>query len=181
MNRSQDADFSAFVAAHGHALEQFAFALTGDRQRAEDLVQMSLLKAYRRWNRLAAVEYREAYLRRMLTNGYLDWRRRRSNTELPVDLLPEDGRNAPDTAVGVVDRDELQRALSTLSPHQRAVLVLRHVEGLPDEDIAALLGCGLGTVRAHAARGRERVRRALSPIATPSTQAGATQNPEHLG
>lgn len=164
MNRSPDGNFEAYVTARGHWLERYAYALTGDRQRAEDLVQNALLQTYRHWARITAVEHPDAYVRRVLTNGYLDWRRRRRNSELPTDELPEPD-SSPDLAVGVVDRDELQRALQTLSPHQRAVLVLRHLEGLDDESIASLLGCSAGTVRSHAARGADRVRAFLNQSA----------------
>ncbi len=173
MNRTRDGAFTACVTAGGRAWERYAYALTGDAQRAEDLLQTVLLQAYRRWSRIAAVEHPDAYIRRMLTNSYLDWRRRRTNSEVPTDEIGDDACG-PDPAVGVVERDELQRALAHLSPHQRAVLVLRHVEGLDDEAIAALLGCGVGTVRSHAARGRARIRLALA-----DNQSAPTAPEEH--
>lgn len=166
MSRSSDREFSAWVAARGRALERYAFVLTGDRERAEDLVQNALLRVYRHWNRVAAMEQPDAYVRRIVTNQYLDWRRLRRNAEIPDPVEPD--RPAPDPAVGVVDRDELARALQGISPHQRTVLVLRHVEGLDDEAIAAVLGCSAGTVRSHAARGRERLRVLLSGNQLPS-------------
>lgn len=162
MERSRDAEFSAYVRAQGPTWERYAYALTGDPQRAQDLLQSVLLTAYRRWSRITAVEHPDAYVRRMLTNGYLDWRRRRRNSEIPTGELGEaDSDAGPDPAIGVVDRDELQRALQLLSPHQRTVLVLRHVQGRTDEEIATILGCSVGTVRTHASRGQRRVRHAL--------------------
>src|SRR3954447_2870028 len=155
MSRSRDIEFSAYVQARGRAWERYAYALTGDAHRAQDLAQTVLLQAYRRWSRISSVEQPDAYVRRMLTNGYLDWRRRRGNSEVPTEVLPDED-SIPDPAIGVVDRDELQRALLELSPHQRTVLVLRHLEGQSDDEIAALLGCSVGTVRSHAARGRAR-------------------------
>ena len=168
MNRTRDAEFAAYVQARGRAWERFAYVLTGDAHRAQDLVQTVLLKAYRRWDRIAELEHPDAYIRRMLTNGYLDWRRRRGSAELPVDEIPDDN-SVPDPAIGVVDRDEVHRALQDLSPHQRTVLVLRHVEGLDDVDIAAVLGCSVGTVRSHAARGRARMYLALTSENRPTT------------
>ncbi len=156
MSRIRDREFAGWVAAHGRALERYAFVLTGDRQRAEDLVQSALLRVYRHWNRLSTLEHPDAYVRQILTNLYLDWRRRQQNAEIPT---PDRGDpQAPDPAIGVVERDRLARALQGLSPHQRTVLVLRHVEGLDDEAIAAVLGCSVATVRSHAARGRQRLR-----------------------
>ena len=161
MSRSSDREFAGWVAAKGPAMERYAFVLTGDRQRAEDLVQNTLLRVYRQWGRLSEMEHPDAYVRRMVTNQYLDWRRRRQNTESPDPMENDDGA-APDLAIGVVDRDELARALQGITPHQRTVLVLRHVEGLDDDAIATVLGCSATTVRSHAARGRERLRSLLS-------------------
>jgi RNA polymerase sigma factor (sigma-70 family) len=78
----------------------------------------------------------------------------------------------------VVNRDELQRALLELSPHQRTVLVLRHLEGQGDDEIAALLGCSVGTVRSHAARGRARVREFLSETHSAPGLSGAGTLPK---
>ena len=180
MNRTRDGEFEAYVLARGRALERFAYALTGDAHRAQDLVQNVLLKAYRRWDRITALEHPDAYLRRMLTNGYLDWRRRRGSTELPVDEIP-DHEALPDLAVGVVDRDQLTRALRQLSPHQRAVLVLRHIEGQSDEDIATALGCSIGTVRTHATRGRVRLHAALTDPNPAGTTGARTAEPRASG
>ena len=156
-------DFSDYVTANGRALEQYAFVLSGDRQRAQDLVQTALLKACRHWRRVAGMEFPDAYVRRIITSCYLDWRRRRSNAEMPLDGptgQPElvDESNPADR---VVQRDELRRALGTVSQHQRAVLVLRYFEGLDDDAIAAHLGCSVGTVRTHASRGLARLRAAM--------------------
>jgi RNA polymerase sigma-70 factor (sigma-E family) len=157
-------EFEEYVAARGRALEQYAFVLTGDRHRAQDITQIALAKAYRRWRWVTRAEHPDAYVRRMVTNSFLDWRRRRGSDEQPVDAIPEEpGSGAPDPADRIVLRDELMRALSTLTPHQRAVLVLRHYEGHDDAAIAAILDCSEGTVRTHASRGAQRLRAVLDP------------------
>ncbi|HST68014.1 MAG TPA: SigE family RNA polymerase sigma factor [Mycobacteriales bacterium] len=158
-------EFSQYVTARGPALERFAYVLTGDADLAQDLVQTALLKAYRRWRWVARVEHPDAYVRRIVTRSYLDWRRRRSSSEQPVDAVPE--RAGPDLADGVADRDQLHRALRTLTPRQRAVLVLRHYEGLDDAAIAGLLRCGEVSVRSHASRGAARLRASLDPTISP--------------
>lgn len=158
-------DFSEYVTARGPALERFAFVLTGDAHLAQDLVQTALLEAYRRWRWVARADHPDAYVRRIVATSYLDWRRRRSNAEAPVGALPEPA--GPDLADGVADRDQLRRALATLTPRQRTVLVLRHYEGLDDAAIAALLRCGEPSVRTHASRGLQRLRAALDPTSLP--------------
>jgi RNA polymerase sigma-70 factor (sigma-E family) len=161
-------EFEEYVAARGRALEQYAFVLTGDRHRAQDLTQTALAKTYRNWRRITRVEHPDAYVRRIVTNSYLDWRRRRAATEEPVDVISDEAAgSSPDPADRVVLRDELQRALTTLTTYQRAVLVLRHYEGHDDAAIAAILGCGEGTVRTHASRGAQRLRAALDPAHQP--------------
>ena len=166
-------DFSEYVVARGPALERFAYVLTGDAHRAQDLVQTALLKAYRRWRWVARADHPDAYVRRIVTTSYVDWRRRRSNAEEPVDALPDRPAaggpgGPPDPADRVADRDELQRALATLSPRQRAVLVLRHYEGWDDASIAAALRCGEPAVRTHASRGLQRLRDTLGQASRPA-------------
>ena len=151
-------DFDAYVAARGTALERYAYVLTGDRHLAQDLVQTALLKAYRRWRWVSRTDHPDAYVRRIVTTSFVDWKRRRASTET-VGLVPE--RAGPDLADGVAERDALRRAMATLTPKQRAVLVLRHYEGLDDAAIAGLLRCGEATVRTHASRGTQRLRAAL--------------------
>jgi RNA polymerase sigma-70 factor (sigma-E family) len=153
--------FEEYVAARGPALERYAYVLTGDVQRSQDLVQTALVKAYRRWSWVVRSGHPDAYVRRIVTTSFLDWRRRRGNRESPLADPPEP-RTVPDHAERVAVRDELRRALGTLTPQQRAVLVLRHYEGYDDAAIAAVLDCGEGTVRTHASRGAERLRRALA-------------------
>lgn len=160
-------EFEEYVVARGPALERYAFVLTGDRQRSEDLVQTALLKAYRHWWRLARAEHPDAYVRRIITTSYLDWRRRRSSSEQPAEALPEPTANGDDPADLVVLRDEMLRALTSLTPHQRAVLVLRHYEGYDDVAIGAVLGCSEVTVRSHATRGAQRLRAVLDPTSLP--------------
>ena len=61
----------------------------------------------------------------------------------------------------VADADVLQRALATLAPRQRAVVVLRVVDDLSEQDVAAALGCSVGTVKSYLSRGLVRLRDAL--------------------
>jgi len=159
-------DFDRFVADHGRDLERYAFVLTGEPAAAQDLVQTALLKAYRYWRRVARVDQPVAYVRRIVTNCYLDQRRRPAEypmAEIPD--LPADGTSV-DPVNRVVAADEIRRALAGLSPQQRAVIVLRHLGGLDDAAIADELGCSQGTVRTHASRGMQRMRAVLDGAAS---------------
>jgi RNA polymerase sigma-70 factor (sigma-E family) len=169
---SDSADsFDDFVVARGAALLRFAYVLTQDSGRAEDLVQVALMKAHRRWQNAARADQPEAYVRRIIANEFLSWRRRRSSRELPSRHMPEQTR--PDSANAHAERDQMWRTLAGLPPRQRAVLVLRYYEDLTDAQIADLLGCALGTVRSSATRALATLRSlptwSQDPTSAPST------------
>jgi RNA polymerase sigma-70 factor (sigma-E family) len=148
MTRSPD-DFDAFVIARGAALLRFASLLTQDAGLAEDLVQDALVKVAGRWKTLIRKGAPDAYLRRVILNEYLSWKRRRSSTEVPAEIADV---AQPDQSGSSAERDALWRVLSELPARQRAVLVLRYYEDLPDTVIADLLGIAPGTVRSLASR-----------------------------
>ncbi len=158
----EDMDFDEYVAARGPAFERYAFVLTGDLHRSQDIVQTALVKAHHRWRWVVRADQPDAYVRRIVTRTYLDWRRRRSSHELPVQAVPD--LVGADPAEEVAQRDQVRRALAMLSPKQRAVLVLRHYEGYDGAMIAAVIGCSEGTVRTHASRGAQRLLEALKSM-----------------
>jgi RNA polymerase sigma-70 factor (sigma-E family) len=148
--RAADEDFARFVAASWTRLLQAAWLLTGDWQRAEDLVQTALLRTYRHWPRVVEGGPPEPYVRRILVTGYLEWHRRRSSGEVPTGSLPDRAVAAETDAVEL--RHSLWQAVSALAPQQRAVLVLRFLGGLSEADVARELGISAGTVKSHTAR-----------------------------
>jgi RNA polymerase sigma-70 factor (sigma-E family) len=151
--------FVAFAAARLPALTQAAFLLTGDRHRAEDLVQTALARSYAAWHRIERSDP-EAYVRRVMLNSYRSWCRRRPWRETPTEFLAEraDAATTPDHASSQAERDLVWRALATLSPQQRAVVVLRYYEDRGDEEIAEVLGCSVGTVKRQSARALAKLR-----------------------
>jgi RNA polymerase sigma-70 factor (sigma-E family) len=153
-----ETDFQQFVSLQTGALLRLAYLLSGDRHTAEDLVQESLLRCHRRWERVTRAANPEAYVRRVLVNQHLSWRRRRSSTDLvvEVDHLPQ--APAADSQEALAARDLVWRAIRQLPTRQRAVLVLRYYEDLSDADIAEVLGIRVGTVRSLAARAFARLR-----------------------
>jgi RNA polymerase sigma-70 factor (sigma-E family) len=153
--------FDAFVQARGRALLRFAYVLCGDAHLAEDLVQEILARLHRRWDKIAALQYPEAYVRTAIVRQFLSWRRRRSSGEAILAEVPEPaGYDEPQHQV--LAQDQMWRLLTGLPRAQRAVLVLRFYNDLPDDEIAALLGCGESTVRSHAARALARMRKLLA-------------------
>jgi RNA polymerase sigma-70 factor (sigma-E family) len=144
--------FEEFAAERLPGVLRFAAILTGDRALAEDLAQEVLIRAHSRWSKIGSLDRPEYYVRKMILNEFLDWRRREWR------LIPSgagsdvDHRSSPDHAVGYAERDALIAKLSKLPARQRAVLALRYYEGLCDIEIADLIGCKPGTVRGYAAR-----------------------------
>ncbi|MET8527862.1 SigE family RNA polymerase sigma factor [Micromonospora sp. NPDC005172] len=144
--------FEDFVAGYGRSLVRLAFVLSGDRHMAEDLAQTVLADAYRHWKRVRAAADPEAYVRRMLVNAHLSWRRRRWTTERPTDLRQQTGATVADPADAVAARDQMRVLLSRLAPRARTVLVLRYFADLDDAAIAAAMGVSESAVRATASR-----------------------------
>lgn len=139
--------FDDFVVARGNALWRAAWLLTGDAALAEDLVQSALAKSYRAWNRVGPQGF-EAYVRRVVFTTYLGWRKRRSFHEHPTERLPEQ----PDPPPDVEQRRDLVAALGDLTKGQRAVIVLRYLEDLTEQQTADVLGVSVGTVKSQASR-----------------------------
>jgi RNA polymerase sigma-70 factor (sigma-E family) len=156
--------FTAFVRASGARHLRVAVLLTGDWHAAEDLVQTSLVKLYKAWAGVDQVGGDpDAYLRRIMVNTQRSWWRARWRREALVAQLPDrpgDGEDGDQRALAVSVRQALQR----LSPRQRAVLVLRYYEDRPEAEIASLLGCSAGTVKAHAHRGLRALRGELDAL-----------------
>jgi RNA polymerase sigma-70 factor (sigma-E family) len=154
--RAQDEDaFTAFVHASSSSLLSTAFALTRDRQLAEDLLQTALARCYLAWSRIRS-EDPEAYVRRTLINSQRNvWRRRLPALIWRAEVPDERGSRPFDDEL--VERRALLDVVASLSPQQRAVLVLRYYEDRPDAEIAGLMGCSVGSVKRHASRGLRRL------------------------
>jgi RNA polymerase sigma-70 factor (sigma-E family) len=151
--------FEDFVYARSASLLRTALLLTGqNRAEAEDLLQLALERAYRHWPQICKLDEPERYVRKILANASADrWRRLARRAEHPL-LSDGAAQQVPDPAARIADRDYLLRALATLPPRQRAVLVLKFFDDLAEAEIAQMLGCNLGTVKSHVARGLARLR-----------------------
>jgi RNA polymerase sigma-70 factor (sigma-E family) len=158
--------FEEFVQGSSARLFRTALLLTGhDRAAAEDLLQLALERAYRRWGRICRSGDPERYVRRILANASKDrWRRAARRPERPLHE-GDDHQAAGDHAGAVADRDYLMRALAGLPPRQRTVLVLRYFTDLSAAEIAGELGCSVGTVKSQLSRGLARLRAAAGPEA----------------
>ncbi|WP_344200049.1 SigE family RNA polymerase sigma factor [Kribbella karoonensis] len=161
-------DFDEWVTQRGTALLRFAYLVTRDHSRAEEAVQDALISAYSRWSRICRAQDPEAYVRRSIVNADISrWRRffrRETPTENPGtprttrDRTAQD-HAAPDPADAQAEHDAVWALCATLPAKQRAAVVLRYYEDLPDAEIAVILDCSPATVRSQ-------IHRALASLRT---------------
>jgi RNA polymerase sigma-70 factor (sigma-E family) len=144
--------FEEYATRQLPTLVRTARAICGDSYLAEDLVQDVLIKLHARWGAISTLSRPDAYVRRMLVNEFLSWRRRWGRLVL-VQADPAAGLISDDDfARALAERDALVQEISRLPARQRLVIALRYVADLPDAEIADALGCAESTVRVHAAR-----------------------------
>ena len=138
-------------------LRAFAVSLCGDIERADDLVQETLLKA---WNHLDSFQEGtnlRAWLFTILRNTYFsECRRRRREVE------DRDGNKAEELAVhpgqqGHLDMQDFRRALNLLPPDHREALVLVGAAGFSYEEAASVSGCAVGTIKSRVNRARTKL------------------------
>jgi RNA polymerase sigma factor (sigma-70 family) len=129
---------------------RLAYALTGSETLAQDLVHDVFIRAHSHWRR---VEHPRSYVRAAVVNACRS-ASRRSRRERSADALfvVEDA---------ALEADEMFDALSALPYRQRAALVLQFYEGLPQSEIAEILGCREGTVASLVHRGLAQLRRVI--------------------
>jgi RNA polymerase sigma factor (sigma-70 family) len=129
--------------------------MTANRHEAEELAQDAFLKVLERWDRVRAMEDPAGYLHRAAMNEFRK-RYRRSKVALRR-ILP--ATSPPDVFEAVHDRDLTARALSSLTPRQRAALVLTEALSYSAEEAGQLLGIKASTVRALTSQARDALRK----------------------
>jgi RNA polymerase sigma-70 factor (sigma-E family) len=156
--------FEEFLSGELDSLRRYARLLTGNRDAAHDVLADALIKAHLRWNKIGRMEFPGAYVRSMVTNGFLSERRgwsRRFISATRTGDLPETA--GPSVGGAVDDRDQLEQMLLGLPEQQRAAIVLRYYLDLPDDRIAAELRCSSGAVRSYVSRGLSAIRERETP------------------
>jgi RNA polymerase sigma-70 factor (sigma-E family) len=166
--RQEPVDAAAWIDAALPRLMGAALSLTGHRQDAEDLLQETLAKVILKWSSVSHADSPDAYVRRAMVNTFISGRRRKSSREVVShDVVTAEwrvgghgGDDGHDTHLAA--RDHMWQLLATLPPRQRAVLVLRYYDDLPDAQIAEVLGCSAVSVRVAAHRAMGILRDALA-------------------
>jgi RNA polymerase sigma-70 factor (ECF subfamily) len=174
--KAGDADaFRVLVERHSRPMFRLAFRMTGNEQDAEDIVQDTFLRAYRRIEKFDERASFGTWLYRITVNCSLDLvraRKRRSeqsgsaNPEMDdlIQSLPSSGATPDRMAMSGQARQRIAEAMEELSASERTAFVLRHFEGMCIDEVSRVLGCRPGAARHCVFRAVQKLRRALEPL-----------------
>ena len=161
--------FRELVVRHSPLLFRLAYRMTGNEQDAEDVVQESFLRAYRRLRSFDQRATFRTWLYRIAANFALDLLRARQRRHATGDaeISIACGAPTPDriTFSGEI-RDRVEQAMEELSQSERVAFTLRHFEGMRIEDVSRALGCQPGAAKHSVFRAVQKLRRALEPLAS---------------
>ena len=152
------------VDRHATRLHRYASYVLGSAADADDVVQETMIRL---WKKAPGWKTGDggisAWTRKVCTNLCMDIIRKRKK-EFPVpDDLPATIAPAHEIIEEVERVDELYRAIAMLSPRQRMAVVLRHIDGQSNQQVADIMGCGLRAAESMIARGMRNLRDRLSP------------------
>ena len=147
--------FSVLIHRYSDPLYRHALGMTGSPDVAEDILQMSFIKAFQH---LAEVRGRfDAWVFRIVANGCKDWLKniRRTHVSYDEDDQPTGYANPDEELDRSELRDDLDGALASLPPSLREAFIMKHVEGRSYEEMADLLGTTVGALKMRVHRARE--------------------------
>jgi RNA polymerase sigma-70 factor (ECF subfamily) len=159
---------------HLDAVYRFATMLAGDPVHAEDLVQETMLRAFRSWHRFRSGTNARAWLFTILRNVFISDYRRNRKKEQTVDLSeieeitfvePMEGEDPEARLLHRLVDDEVLACIAALPDVYRATLLLSDVEELSYEEVAKVLGLPIGTVKSRLFRARQALQRQLHDYA----------------
>ncbi len=165
--------FGVLFTRHKNRLWAVALRVTCDPDDAADALQDAMISAFRRAGDFRGESAVTTWLHRIVVNAALDLLRRRSAHSVswsgdPDDLPVTEPWQATDSAAATESRLDVDAAMRTLPPPQRAALVLVDMLGYPVADVSAILGVSEGTVKSRCARGRARLLPYLSHLRSDS-------------
>ena len=163
---SQEAQ-SRFISDNLRRIFLLVYRVVGNVDDAQDLTQEVFIKALQRRDQIRDLEKAAHWLSRIATNTAIDFLRRNGRVSFcDIDEVPDPLRaSSLESPEAMVLRNERERhlegGLQTLTERERTALLLRDVEDLPAEEVAAQLNCSKATVRSHIANARTKFRRYL--------------------
>jgi RNA polymerase sigma-70 factor (ECF subfamily) len=167
--------FRVVVERHSQSLFRLAYRMTGNEQDAEDVVQETFLRAYRRLNKFEARSSFSTWLYRIAVNCSLDQSRKRRhqderqlepNPELPDPMLalPSTDPSTERLAMSAEVRRKVEATLNELTEKEKASFVLRHYEGMSIEEVGRATGVRPNAAKNNIFRAVQKLRRALEPV-----------------
>ena len=179
---AKQAEFTQWLSERQRMLMKSARAICFDAQNADDVLQEALIDVYKKWEKVRLHENPEAYVIRVMVSKHIDmrrkWSRRRQENETTFDL-PQEVLQIADQSDDVLKRLLVQSALKTLTPMQRAVLVLTYEYGFILREVAVVLQIPPGTAASHLARGKAAVATHIGLL--PELEKSSTQSIEAPG
>ncbi|MBD7950423.1 MULTISPECIES: sigma-70 family RNA polymerase sigma factor [Oerskovia] len=165
------------VRTRRRALVGYAYLLCGDLREAEDLVQEGLVRTFRRGRAATDFQLAESYVRKAILTTYLDGFRRQRHWEGIRHLFSgsdETEATGPGTPAATDARLDVQKALMTLAPRERACVVLRYYSDLTIRQVGEQLSLSEGTVKRYLSDANSKLAASLGPIDTPSDDLDVT-------
>jgi RNA polymerase sigma-70 factor (ECF subfamily) len=174
--RAGDGDaFRVLVERHSRSLFSLAYRMTGNEQDAEDVVQESLLRAYRKLEDFDERATFRTWLYRITVNCSLDLvrsRKRRSESARPADpevedpmqSFPSPGPTPDRVAMSEQARHRIVAAMEELTTAEKTAFVLRHYHGMRIDEVSRVLGCRPGAAKNCVFRAVQKLRRSLQPL-----------------
>lgn len=164
--------FRVLVERHGRAIYRLAYRMTGKAEDAEEVVQETLIRAYRQLSRFEARANFSTWLYRIGFNCAVDYLRGRPHRETLEAHETLDARSAPtgttpsteDLVYAGEISERVQVALNDLSPQERAAFLMRHYHGCSIEEICAALGLKTNAAKHSIFRAVKKMRVALRPL-----------------
>jgi len=154
------AAFEEIMVLTERGVARIAWRILGDPEEVKDAMQETFLRLFRFLGKFDEKKDFVAWLSRIAVNVCIDLRRRRK-TSVELHDVPFDATSIEDELIQRSDRNMLTRAIDELAPRERAAILLRDVEGLSTNDVAAAMGNSVATVRVQLSRARVKLRRII--------------------
>jgi RNA polymerase sigma-70 factor (ECF subfamily) len=148
---SAEDDYTWFFRGEYNAVVRTAYLIVGDQETARDLAQEGFARLYRHWNKVSRYDRPEAWVRQVVVRLAIQHVRRKKPD--PRDIAP---RESAPRHLDPMTWD-IQEAVASLPPMQRAAVLLFYFEDRPSSEVAQILDCSEATVRVHLHRARKRL------------------------
>lgn len=167
--KGDSAALEALILAYEKKVYNVAYRYMGNEADAYDMAQEALIKVYRRVSDFKGDSSFSSWVYRVTVNTCLDGLRKRKKNVISLENAVESGASIADEgsetpedhALSVEKKEDIQKAINTLSPDHKSVIILRDINGLTYEEISNCLSISVGTVKSRINRGRQKLKEIL--------------------